>query len=593
MSASHERYAFGHFVLDASERLLLRERTPLPLRDKVFETLLILVRNAGRLLTKEELLEAIWPDTHVDESNLNQNISVIRRTLGDGNFIQTVPKRGFRFVAAVTRLQERAVDESKMRRRVSQLAIFATLVVAAIALPIGSDHARSEPRSLRSIAVIPFRVLGSSTDKTWVAASLSETLANRLSTVPGLLIRPASSKNDPDPIAAGERLGVDAVLTGAVQPNAGTMRITAELVDVHRRATVWSRAFDCTSADVLLIEDSLADEIGQRLRPGLTAEERARLTPPHSKDAAANDEYLRGRSLLDRRIAYDESILHFERALARDPQFALAWAGLAEALISPRPHMQPEVIARASDAARRAIRLEPTLAEGHAVLGFIHLFYEWNWTGAERELRLALRLKPGGARMHDWYAIALLTRGDTAAAIREINRAHEIDPQSADIAADVALVEYLSRDYTSAENAARAALLLGADNEARDYLVQSLKMQQRTSEALAELDAAGRRNALYLWQAAMLRSTSRNKFVADLRRAESTLSSQSPNGIAALYASAGEKEKALEWLERAYREHDFGLIFAGLAPEFDPLRADPRFHDLIRRVGVTERMPKG
>jgi DNA-binding winged helix-turn-helix (wHTH) protein/tetratricopeptide (TPR) repeat protein/TolB-like protein len=578
MSDSSERYAFGPFVLDASERLLLRDRAPIQLSDKVFDTLVILVRNGGRLVTKEELFDAIWPETHIEESNLNQNISALRRVFGDFDCIQTVPKHGFRFSTPVTVLAEKRPDESQFRKRVTQLAVFATLVAAAIALPIGSDHARSEVASPRGVTVLPFRLLGVPPDKSWVAASLSETLANRLGAIPGLQIRPAGMAKD-----------ADAVITGAVQPGGGAkLRITAELLDTRRNVTVWSGSFDCTAADLLPIEDSLSDSIGERLRPGLTPEERAGLTPPHSSDAAANDEYLRGRELLDRRASFEQSTQHFERALARDPKFALAWAGLAEALMHPSPHTSRLVIARASDAARRAVHLDPALAEAHGALGFIQLFYEWNWIAAERELRVALQLKPGGARMHDWYAFALLTRGDMTGAVREVTRAHEIDPQSADIAEDVALIEYESRDYKTAERAARVAISLAPKGAARAYLVDSLMIQQRTGEALAELDAADNRSKMIVWDAALLRSNDRKAFAKQLRQSEPELASETPDAIAALYLAAGEKEKALEWLERAYRDHAFGLLFIGQAPELDALRDDPRFHDLVRRVGVVE-----
>lgn len=576
MSGSDERYAFGPFILDASERRLTRKGLPLPLREKVFETLLLLVRNAGRLMPKEEILDAIWPETHVEEANLNQNVSEIRRALGDGLFIQTVPKRGFRFVAPVRRVTE--APSRALRQRASQLAVLATLVVAAVALPIGSDHARSDRPPLRSIAVVPFRLLGASTDRAYVAASLGETLTNRLSAIPSLVVRPGTSSD------------ADAILTGAVQPNGDSLRITAELVDTRRKVTLWSRSYDCATADLLAIEDALASDLGKRLRPGLTREERARLTPPHSADAAANEQYLRGRDLLDRRVSLDESILHFEKALARDPSFALAWAGLAEALVQPTPRVAPQVIERASAAARRSIALEPALAEGHAVLGFIRLFYDWNWDGAERELRFALLVNPGSPRIHDWYAIALLTRGRPAEAVREIQRAHEIDPESADIAGDVALVEYEARDYRSAENAARAALLLDPLGAARSYLIDSLTMEHRSEEALAEIAAMNRPEPLAQLTADVLRSPA--DAAKEIHRAEPELASLSPDGVAALYAAAGDKEKAMEWLERAYRQRAFGLIFLGVAPEFDPLRSDAQFRDLVRRVGVLESAPK-
>lgn len=578
-------YRFGSFVLDASERRLTADGKEIPLPDKVFETLLVLARNAGRLVTKEELMSAVWPDTVVEENNLSHNISVIRRALGNPDWIQTVPRRGFRF-------NPPAAPVPGEGRKTWTLALAALVVVAAAALPLGSHRHQDAPAPARSVSVIPFRNLNATGDREYIAAGLSETLTNRLATIPNLAVRPAR-KDDQDPLTAGLRLGVDAVVTGSVQAHGETMRVTSELLDVRSRAIVWSRSFDFTGDEILIIEDALASDIGQRIRPGLTAEQRAMLTPPHSRDRVANDEYLRGRELLESRRSLAQAILHFERALARDREFALAWAGLAEALTHPLPNTSPAVLDRAMDAAKRAVRLDPMLAEAHATVGFISLFYRWDWSAAERELRLALRLKPGSARIHDWYAIALLTRGDKAGATREIHRAHEIDTQSPDIASDVALVYLQAHDFVEAERAARVALALDPSAQARGYLIDALLRQKKTEEALAQLASLDVSPTRLRLVREIATTNDRAQLTREIRASEETLSkSENPDAIAMLYASAGDHENALRWLDRAYRDHAFGLIFANLAPAYDPLRDDPRFQDLMRRVGLIE-LPRG
>jgi tetratricopeptide (TPR) repeat protein len=275
--------------------------------------------------------------------------------------------------------------------------------------------------------------------------------------------------------------------------------------------------------------------------------------------------------------------------VASDPNFAAAWAGLAEAMSRPRANFPDDAPARATAAARRALALEPSNAQAHATLGFIHLFYDWDAKAAKGELATALRVDPNSARTHDWYAIALLVSGETRKAIEEAERAHALEPATLDIAADVVLTRYLARDY---DGAARAAFAIPRTERqltnAQSYLISTLMAERRFDEALSELTHGNAEpdeviRDIIRYRAG--RTDLRDRIVARLENPE-VQRVHTSDGLAAAYAVLGEKEKAFQWLERAYRERSFGLIFAALAPEFDSIRDDARFVRLIRRVNV-------
>ena len=318
------------------------------------------------------------------------------------------------------------------------------------------------------------------------------------------------------------------------------------------------------------------------------------MTPPRTADDVARTEYLLGRDLLDRRVGIVDAITHFETALSRDPNCALAWAGLAEALSRPYPGRRTEAeIQRAADAARRSLTIDPTLAEGHATLGFIELFHRWNWQNAEHQLRQALQYKPESARFHDWLAIALLPRGRITEARAMIDRAHALDPSSADIALDAVLVRYLARDFEGTERAAREVIrdMPAEGAVVRGFLVSSLALRGRYDEALAEMTNEEPTEIRPLFRMAIRyrrgEVAERAHLLAGLADRTQIAQAVSCDEIAQIYAFAGEDGKAIEWLERAYEQRNFGLIFAGLDPMWDSLRGRPQFDSLLHRLGIT------
>jgi adenylate cyclase len=579
---------FDDFRLDRLERQLWRKEEPVGLAPKSIELLLVMAEARGRLLSRETLMETVWPSTFVDENNLTQHIVRIRKALGDDAYIETVPRRGYRFHADIVEMDDLPSSDvapvpARAGRSWWKLAAGSAALAAACAAAIHFGQP-SAPRT--SVTVVPFRMMPPTDGGTGIAAGVTEAVSNRLGSRRGLSVHPPAGAALEDPRAMAARTEVDAVVSGAVRVRGETLTVTAQLFDARRGENVWSRRFETTRAGIAEIEDAIADEIGNLLQPGLTDEQRAELTPPHSRDAIANADYLLGRDLLDRRVRIQESVVYFERAVARDPGFALGWAALAEALAYPR-HPVANEISRATDAVKRALRLDPSVAEAHATRGFIHLFYDWDPPAAARELRTALQLNPSSARVHDWYSLALLTNGDAAGAIASIDRARSLDPASTDIAEDAAFVRIMVRDFAGAERTARAAILLDPGSQkARGFLADSLRYQGRFREAVTEVASFRDRRNIALERALMEFENGDRRQAEWIRSHLTRRPDYAAEGIATAYAVIGDEATALQYLERALEQRSFGLIFTVLNPAFDPLRGSPRFERIVREVGV-------
>lgn len=576
---------FGDFELVPAERRLLRDGLSVEIAPKVFDTLLVLVQARGSAVSKRELTDAVWPDTFVVENSLTKNISALRRLLGD-QAIETVSRFGYRLTLEIHD-GDALVPAGAKRPSRHWLAAVVAVVAILVALAAGSGrYGPSGSERPRYVSVVPLRVLHASAEQRYLADAVPAAITARLALVPGIAVR------------ADLTVPVDAVVRGTLETDEQIIRVFVEIVDSHRGVIEWSHSFSTGLSEVTLLQQSIAIGVSEHLSPGLTQKERAALTPPHSRDAVAMAEYLRGRDLLDRRVNLDEAITHLEAAVARDPNFGLGWAGLAEALAVPYRKGSSDDIERAVAAARRALALDPGLAEAHATLGYIALFHRWNWVEAERELREALRRNPNSARFHDWLAIALLPRGRTAEALTQVERAHALDPASVDIADDVILIHHLSRDYQGVERAARAMIAqqpIEGAGSARGYLIGALISSGRYDDALAEMTKHPTSDERPLFRAALRYRRGdrdeRERALQQLRDPQRAPRNINPDEVARIYLLLGEKQEAIRWLERAYAEHTFALIFAGVDPGWDDLRGDAQFEQFLQRLGVVSVAP--
>jgi DNA-binding winged helix-turn-helix (wHTH) protein/TolB-like protein len=601
-----EIFQFGPYQLRAAEKALYRDGKILAITPKALETLLVLVENHGKVVGKDDLMQAVWPDAFVEEGILAQNVSTLRRTLENPDWIVTVPKRGYRFAAPVTAVRSEATTVRWRALSARAIPVMgAVLVLVALAAFLGVRWERAKARAgaftIRSLAVLPFR--GISTEPSYLGLGLADMLINRLGTLPQISVRPTNAVRkfagaSVDPVVAGRELGVDAVLDGNIQRDGDRVRVTVQLLRIPDGVSLWTAKFDQRYSDLFTVEDSMAGALADGLILDLTAAERERLMKRYTQNAEAWQAYLRGRYLWNRRTAetHQQAIDEFEQATRIDPNYALAYAGLADAyaLLGSNPNgvmPRAEAMSRARAAALKAIELDNSLAEAHTPLAFILMHYDWNVKDAETEFQRAISLNPSYATARQWHAINLLVAGHPDAAIEELNKAMALDPTSLIIGTDLAEIYLNANRPVEAEAAARRVLELDpAFATAQFRLAWALQAQRRYADAAAQVpeerfgDDPERLVVLTGSQAAMGKS-------ADARHVLDRLVREADNRhaefqVAEAYASIGDVEHMLPWLEKAFAVRDGALLMLNMNQRFAPVRSDARFRAFTARVGL-------
>jgi len=637
-SQAAQFYEFGPFRLDTSEQMLLRDGRAIALPPKAYETLLILVEHGGRTLTKDELMSAIWPDTFVEEANLAHNISLLRKALGESpgeqQYIQTVPRRGYRFVAEVR--QPQAAEASPVEpqpapagrkevvpprqesggvdattfKRAKGVRAFILLACAALAV-IGSYAAyrrikqhRTPAPQFHSLAVLPFKPLASSDRDESLELGMADTLIARLSSVESITVRPLSAVRkydspEQDPIAAGEQLDVDAVLDGNIQRAGERIRVTVRLVSVRDARPVWAGSFDEKFTDIFSVQDAVAQRVAETLALKLSGERAGRLTRHYTEDTEAYQLYLKGQFFWNKFTpeATKTAIGYFDQAIARDPNYALAHVGLGNAygVLGVNGWLPPkDAFPKAEAAAKRALEIDDGLAEAHSSLGATELFYEWDWAAAERELLRAIDLNPSEPNAHRLYSYWLTAMGRADESVAQARLNLRLDPLSPVTYADLARAFYYGRRYDEAITAGRQSLEMDANFMLADVIIgEAYEQKGMYQESVAELQKVNDRaggfpealGALGHAYAVAGRREAALKMLAELER-RSAREYVSPLDFAILHAGLGDKNRALEQLERATNEHAGWLINLAVEPRFDALRAEPRYQELLRRVGL-------
>jgi TolB-like protein/Tfp pilus assembly protein PilF len=570
------QYEFGVYRLDAQSQMLFREGDHVALPPKVTELLVALVEAAGRVLTREQLLQRLWRDTVVEEGSLTSHISMLRKALGEGpngqDFIETLPKRGYRFVASVKRAASQAPDS-------------------------GVDRAM--------LVVLPFENLTAGERYDYFSEGLTEEMITELARLSperlGVIARTSAMqfKSTTKSIAQiGSDLGVSHVLEGSVRRAGERVRITAQLIRVSDESHLWAQSYERGLHDVLEVQADVARAVAREIQIKLTPHERRRLDgdKPRSINSQAYELYLRGRHFWYRRTeaGIRKSIECFEEALRYDPSFAAAYDGISDAhtMLACRG-MTPalESFHKAKTAARQAVRLQPELGEGYASLAHVRL-HDWDWVGLESDFRQAVELDPGYAIAHYWYAEYLMAMGRTREAVDRVEHGWELDPLNSVINASVGMIRYLAHNYDGALVALRRGLEIdpthyvsylrvglvclqkNLPNEAIDAMRQAVTHSGGSTEALAGLAQA---HAVTGDKLAM------ERIVKEL--GESADRYVSPYNVARVYAAIDDKQRALEWLERAYREHNPDLIELTREPSFAGLHSDAKFRELVERIG--------
>ena len=562
-------YEFGEFRLDAGARLLRRNGQLTAITPKVFDTLVYLVRHAGALVEKDDLIRAVWPDTVVEENNLNQNISALRRILGESLSIVTVPGKGYRFVPHV-------------RARVA---------------------AERQP-SIRTLAVLPFKPLVAEDRDEVLEFGVAEALITQLSGSRETIVRPLSSVRrygglDQDPVAAGRELGVEAVLDGSIQRDGTRIRVTARLVSAASGASLWTEKFDQQFTDVFDVQDTIAERVVAALALRLNQQEQKKLTQRYTENVEAYHQYLKGRHHVGKLTptGIRAGIEFFQRAIDIDPTYALAYACVAEAYrrLPITSDVAPmDAFPKAKAAAIKALEIDPTLAEAHTVLGFIKFWFDWDWEGAEREMQTAIELSPNNGEVHHGYAVllSLLARYDEA--IAEGQRAIDLDPLSLVINANQGHFFYYAGRYREARQQIQKALEINPNFwiallvEGKLDLVEGNFAKAAAAFARSRNTSGGNSEAIsmtgYAW--ALAGESSQALGVIDELKNLSTQRHVPSNSMAVIYAALGDRDQAFAWLEKAFAERDVRLTYLKTDPKWDVLRADPRFAEMLKRLGL-------
>ena len=615
-------YEFGEFRLETVERQLLRRGQPIPLPPKVFDTLVLLVENAGRLLSKDELMERLWPDTIVEEVSLAQNISQLRKALGeaagDAQIIQTVAKRGYRFAAPVrgvdgestTGVKDAAVAsadvpsgarEGVLKGKASRWVAVAG--VAAIAMimsffPWRDSHRVKAIARIQSIAVLPLANLSNDPEQEYFADGITDDLITELARIRALRVISRTSvmqykgtrKTLPE---IARELNVDAVVEGTVSQRNGRLHLTAQLVQANPEQHVWAETYERPLEDAQSAELEVARAIGAAVQATLTPSEQARMRRSRSVHSDANISYLKGRYLWNKRTreGVAQSVSYFQKAIELDHDFSQAYVGLADAYIFEGGwNVVPanEVLPMAETAARRALELDPDNAEGHAALGLIAMNYDWDWAKAEREYLQALALNPNDSISHHWYAEYLGARGRIDEALAELNRAEELDPLSIAIGADRGKILYFGRRYDEAIAQLHKTLQMDPGHEyAYGWLIRSYVRKRTLPEAQAALQDLRRiRGASpdYWTLVALARAGSAP--TKPPVRIDSEDFTQQPGRMLLMQIAVGSADETFAWMEKCYLIHSTAMTSLKVNPDYDRLRGDPRFTKYMEGVGL-------
>lgn len=603
-------YKFGKFVIDPREKTLFTDGEPTHLTPKEFETLWLLVTRNGHALSKNELMSALWHDSYVEEGNLTKQISRLRKILGDDARIETIPKHGYRFNADVETIAERSpgnparlVSQTpNTKRRVPFVAAVAFIATSALAAAYFLIVRRTETSTdlPRSIAVLPFKHVGGDGVDDYLQLGLTDALITKLGALKQVIIRPTNavrSYGDREPLAAGRDLAVDAVLDGNVQRIDQQVRVTLQLIRVRDGKILWSGKFDERFTDILRVQDSISQQIAQSIEPDLTGEERSLLAKRYTQSQDAHQAYVRGRILWNNRTAADigKSIEQFNEAISKDPNYALAYAGLADAyslLADYRGAPGPQSYENARAAAQKAISLDENLAEAHTSLAYVSMYRDWDWQKAESGYRRAIALNQNYATAHQWYAEFLTAMGRFDEALAEIRRAQEIDPLSAVINAGEVWTLYFARRYDDAIAKGRELAQRRPDfAEVHEYLKRCYDQKGMFAEAIAArqmrrklvgLDPAETEAA----KRAISASDARTYWQSRLELETTEARSEGPSAFdfAEIYAKLGDFDRSFEWLEKALEERTYTMMYLRVAPNLDPIKDDSRFQTFLKRV---------
>ena len=617
-------FRFSDVEVHERELQLKRAGEALPVEPKAFRVLVHLLRNPGRLIPKNELLNAGWGDTAVTDNSLTRNIALLRRLLGDDThaprYIETVSTVGYRFICPVEASEDPTVrpeaavaagnsGEGSVKTVIRSRAVgwVASLVLLALLVAAGWYYrwAGWSRGTINSVAVLPFENASGDVNAEYLSDGIAESLINSLSQLPNYKVVSRDSAfhyrgKETDAKTVGQVLGVRSVLKGRVLRQGDAVTISAELIDARDNSHIWGQQYSRKPSDILALQEEIAKEMTAALKMRLSGEDEKRVGKTYTASPEAYEDYLMGRYWWNKQTleGFRKGIEFFERAIAKDPAYALAYAGLADCYISLAAFgllSANQGYPKAREWSREALKIDDQLAEAHVSMAFVKTDYEWDWVEGEKEALRAIELNPNNAGAYDAHADVLWTTGRLDESIQETKRALKLDPLSINYNTALDFEFFLARRYDQAIE--QGAKILDLDpNYLPAYYVRGVAYAKKSmyKEAMVEFEKAvsispdnlvaltglgygcavtGRREEAEK-VLARLNELSKREFV-------------SPVWMAKIYSGLGENDKAFESLERAYKDRSIvSVAYIKTNPMLDPLRSDPRYAELLRRMNL-------
>ena len=656
IATSHKLVRFGIFEVDLRACELRKQGRKIRLQEQPCQILALLLERPGEMVSREEIRKRLWPDdTFVDfDHSLNTAVMRLRETLGDSSenprYIETLPRRGYRFIAHVDQTSSSLPEENpsapltnspsssaetarapgsvlsfpdstshpapRPAASYRRKAILVFCVVGAIALVAGlvSNLARNFPRTgvasnqIKSLVVLPLENLSGDREQEYFADGMTDELIAHLSKIRSLRVISRTSameyKGARTPLSEIARdLNVDAVVEGTVVRSGNRVRITAELVQVAPDRNLWAETYESPLGDILTLQSQVATAIANEIRIKLTPEEQQRLASVHPISTESYEDYLKGRYYWNKRSeeGLTKAIDYFELATKKDPNYALAYAGLADcysiigsAIVGTVPSR--DVAPKAKAAALKALELDGTLAEAQTSLATVRFNYDWDWAAAATGFNRAIELNPSYATAYQRFSLYLMAIGRTQESIAQMNRARDLEPLSISTNFSLGWRLYMARQYDQAIEQLRNTIEMDP-NFALSHLVLGQAYEQKKSydQAIAEFQKAASISHDSVPAIAALG----NAYAIAERKPEaqnaldqlldkSKKQYVSPFYVAIVYVGLNENEKALDWLEKAYDDRSNGIVFLKVDPQLDPLRSNPRFRTLLQRLALPD-----
>jgi TolB-like protein/DNA-binding winged helix-turn-helix (wHTH) protein/Tfp pilus assembly protein PilF len=618
---------FATFEVDLRSGELRKGGVKLKLGGQPFQVLAILLEQPGSIVTREELQQRLWPDTFVDvDHNLNTAINKIREVLADSadnpRLVETIPRRGYRFVGALIPLSAPAhrtdvasstVGSAFSKAQRTWRSRVGLAIAAAIALAVFLGFANWLDKrtgrgreTIDSVAVLPFVNASADPNAEYLSDGITESLINSLSQLPNLKVKSRDSVfrykgKGTDPFDVGRQLGVRAVFEGRITQHGDVLAISAELIDTRNDNHIWGQQYNRKTKDIFILQEEIAKEMTTALRLRLTGEDKKRLARSYTANTEAYQNYLKGRYFWNKRSenGLNKGIEYFQKAIAEDSKYALAYGGLSDCymLLPVYGFSSPkESLPKAKEAALKSLEIDDTLAEGRTTLASIKGAYDWDWLGAERDFQQAIDSSPRYATARQWYGDVLATMGRQEEAVANYKRALDLEPLSLVVNMSLGQAYYHAREYDSAIEQLQKTLELDPNfATAREYLGLAYLQKSRFKESILEFEKSlqiSPDSPDAIWKLGYAYGvTGRTVQALQVLERLNELSKRRyvpAEAVACIYVGLGEREMAFEWLEKGYDARSIGLggIDLKVNPVFDSLRSDPRFTDILRRINL-------